>query len=341
MLREAAEAGRAVEIAGLGTKRSRRAERPGALELSSLGLDRIVDYRPEDLTLTAEPGIPLARLDAVLAERGQALPFDPPEGGTLGGTVAAAAIGPRRLAHGAPRDSVLGLTVALASGEVVRTGSRMVKNVAGYDLTKLLVGSLGSLGFVAGITIKVRPRPRTTAGLVHTFASVARAIAFVRRIREVDLFPAALVLTGPTLETAFEGSEAAVRYQVERTEALSLELGASPAGRPARPSDACRLRANLPTDRALDFAAGLDVPWFAYAGSGVVYLLVPADGGTIRRLRIAAEAHGGRLVVEDAPPGAEPAIDRWGARDPGHEIARRIKETFDPRGVLAPGPFAS
>jgi glycolate oxidase FAD binding subunit len=128
-------------------------------------LVRIVEYDPDDLTITAEAGISLQELQRTVGQRGQMLPLDPPgpQTATLGGIVAAGLSGPMRMRYGAPRDLVLGLRAALTSGEIIHAGGRTVKNVAGYDLTKLFVGSFGSVGAITEVTLRLTPVPEATA----------------------------------------------------------------------------------------------------------------------------------------------------------------------------------
>ena len=138
---------------------------PIGLVVSLVRLRQIVEYDAGDLTITAQAGIPLAALRQAVAEHGQTLPLDPPgpETATLGGTVAANLSGPMRMRHGTARDLALGMRVALTTGEVIKTGGRTVKNVAGYDLTKLLVGSLGTIGAIVEITLRLAPAPEQRA----------------------------------------------------------------------------------------------------------------------------------------------------------------------------------
>jgi glycolate oxidase FAD binding subunit len=128
-------------------------------------LARVVEYDPDDLTISAEAGISLQELQQTVGQRGQMLPLDPagPRTATLGGIVAAGLSGPMRMRYGAPRDLVLGLRAALSSGEIIHAGGRTVKNVAGYDLTKLFVGSFGSVGAITEVTLRLTPAPEATA----------------------------------------------------------------------------------------------------------------------------------------------------------------------------------
>src|SRR5215210_1196669 len=164
-LREAGEAGRTLRFVGGGTKLAWGACGPEPeRELATVGLDRIVEHNAGDLTAVLEAGVPLERAQAAFAEAGQMLALDPPAGdATVGGVVAAADSGPLRSRYGGPRDLVLGMTVALSDGTVARSGGKVIKNVAGYDLAKLFSGSLGTLGAILELSLRLHPLPRATA----------------------------------------------------------------------------------------------------------------------------------------------------------------------------------
>ena len=150
--------------------------RPG-LVLSLKRLDRLLEHEPGDLTATAEAGMTLAAFQDALGQRGQWLSLDPPNAreGTLGGILASNASGPRRHLYGTARDLLIGLTMVLADGSIVRGGGKVVKNVAGYDLPKLAIGSFGTLGVIVEATVKLRPRPDTDRLVVAWFERVKDA----------------------------------------------------------------------------------------------------------------------------------------------------------------------
>lgn len=208
--------------------------------LETTALDRVVEYNPADLTVTVQAGMRLAELQRVLGEEGQWLSVDPPgaERMTVGGWVASAAAGPRRLAYGAPRDLVLGLRVVLTAGHVIRTGGRVVKNVAGYDLTRLFTGSMGTLGVITEVSMKVRPVPEARRTLAYGFGEPEAARRFARAVVQSELLPAALEVFCPGAAEAvrapgpwaaavlLEETRAAIAYQTERLHALAREAGA-------------------------------------------------------------------------------------------------------------------
>ena len=154
---------------GAGTKPALAAAPPGCLALSLGAITGMVDYDPSEYTFTARAGTPLKEIEAALARHGQYLPFDPPfsdAGATLGGAIASGFSGPGRQRYGGVRDFVLGVRFVTGAGEIARGGGKVVKNAAGFDLPKLLVGSLGRLGAIVEATCKVFPRPRATATLL-------------------------------------------------------------------------------------------------------------------------------------------------------------------------------
>ena len=203
--------------------------------LSTAGLDQIIEHEPADLIAIAQAGVKLSDFNAKLAENGQWLPLDPPDDGraTLGGVVATGLGGAQQFGYGRPRGSVIGMKVVLADGSVIKTGGRVVKNVAGYDLSKLFTGSFGTLGVIVELNFKLRPRPECESTVVLSGA-VPDLLAKARSIISAGLFPVAAEIvsppfaamlgiptTQPVLLVRFAGNQAAVKYQIERTLALS------------------------------------------------------------------------------------------------------------------------
>jgi FAD/FMN-containing dehydrogenase len=180
-----------------------RAENP-ALHIATRRLRRVLVYEPDDLTIGVEAGMSLAELQALLAANGQMLPLDVhrPEAATLGALVAVAADGPRRPGYGTLRDWVLGLTIVEADGVVSRLGGQVVKNVSGFDLVKLLVGSHGTLGVIAAVRLRVFPRPRATATLPVAFARREHALACLEAVANTRLQPTAAELVAGPPETS-------------------------------------------------------------------------------------------------------------------------------------------
>jgi glycolate oxidase FAD binding subunit len=168
MLAAAAEAGTPVRFRGGGTKLGWPPPAPGdALELSTSGLTEIVEHNAGDLTAVLEAGVPLAEAQALFAKEGQRLALDPPDGGaTIGGVVASGDTGPLRGRYGGPRDLVVGMRVALSDGTLAKSGGKVIKNVAGYDIAKLFAGSFGSLGAIVEVCVRLHPVAPATATAV-------------------------------------------------------------------------------------------------------------------------------------------------------------------------------
>jgi glycolate oxidase subunit GlcD len=208
-----------------------------SIVVSTLRLNRVIAHEPADLVATVEAGVTLSTLNAELARAGQWLPLDPPDDGraTVGGIVASGASGAHGFAYGAPRAFVLGMRVVLADGRAIGVGGRVVKNVAGYDLSKLFAGSFGTLGLITEITFKLRPRPEREATLHVCAARDEDLFAAARLLRRNEFLPVAIEMLSrgalmrdereratsmPTLLIRFAGSAQSVGSQVERAHAL-------------------------------------------------------------------------------------------------------------------------
>jgi glycolate oxidase FAD binding subunit len=358
-LQEAAGAGRSVRFRGGGTKLNWGFPPEPDVELSTAGLDRIVEHNVGDLTAVLEPGVPLERAQARFAEEGQMLSLDPPaDGATIGGVVAAGDSGPLRSRYGAARDLVLGMTVALSDGTVARSGGNVIKNVAGYDLSKLFSGSLGTLGAILELSVRLHPLPRTTA----TAAAGSND--------PVELGRAALALSHSPLEhmgldlrygggdgavlmrfggaEALKQAEAAVRALGEAGIAGSVVEGDAEAWERQRDGQrsaegivlrVSALQTELP--RVIRAAEGVGARVVGRVPLGLCWLRIeersPEEAAdAVERLRAELSPHA--CAVLDAPASLRGKIDSWGPRDSGTvELMRRVKERFDPAGVCNPG----
>lgn len=207
-----------VAPAGAGSKRlNGGVARHAALAVSTEKLSRVMEYPASDLTITVEAGITVKALRETLAQQGQMLPLDVPcaESATLGGTLATNQNGPRRLGLGAWRDNVIGIEFATSEGKLAKGGGKVVKNVAGYDLPKLLIGSYGTLGVITEVSLKVFPIPPYTATFVFGYASAEEAGAAAQTLRNSQFFPQALQLADAAAgRLTGEGSALASRYNV-------------------------------------------------------------------------------------------------------------------------------
>ena len=212
------------------------------LVLSTARLDQVLEYEPADLTVTVEAGIQLAALQAKLAEHGQYLPLDPPYADrcTIGGITATNASGPSRLRYGSTRDRALGMRVIQSSGTVVKSGGKVVKNVAGYDLNKLYLGSFGTLGIITEVSLKLQPLPEIERTILLTFAEVGETVNVASEISGSQLLPTFLNLfvngapltdsPEPCLLIGLEGHPETVEWQIDSVKTIAQQNGAIGVG---------------------------------------------------------------------------------------------------------------
>jgi len=336
--------------------------------LSTASLAGVDVFDASEGVCHARAGTPLAEIEARVAPAGWQLPLDPPgPASTLGGALAAAALGPRAQGFGRPRDCVLGLEVALANGTRTHCGGRVVKNVTGYDLNKLYTGSLGTLGVIEAAWIRLRPRPERVAlfesASLEPSAACAGALAAARRsAARVALVHAAREGAGEhPLRVVVElaGDEASVA----RDAAWCVsELDARPA--PVSVLENLReLQGSTPDGRGLRFRiavlpsrceaalsrlwrAGADV--LGHPGLGLVYATFSLPDGedaaalsaAFRCIEDAVAAGAGTVVLEAAPAWAKRGRDVFGDLAGALPLVRRLKRLFDPAGLLNPGRYA-
>ncbi len=361
MLGEAARAGSAVDLYGAGTKR-RMAPPAGdaAVRISTSALRRIVDYEPRDLTISVETGLSFAELSGRLAADGLMLPLDPPffESATVGGVVATATCGPRRRRYGAVRDAVIGMKFATVEGKLVETGGMVVKNAAGFDMAKLMIGSMGTLAAIAVVNFRLAPIPPQTATFVERFDALEEVCRRRDEVLRGALQPAAVDLLNPagaarvglkdfSLALQVEGNAGVIRrYREAFPGAEVLEGGEEralwervrelvPAFLEEHPAGgSVRVSTTIQGAGAALERLG-DRPAVARAGSGVVYGCFQDCEEACRWVREAAEA-GIRAVVEfigsDGCTG-----ERWPAAGSDFTLMERIKRMFDPEGRLNRG----
>jgi glycolate oxidase FAD binding subunit len=340
--------------------------------LRTARLARVVEHSPADQIVVAEAGLPLAALQRTLAGHGQRLALDPPfaERATVGGVVAANAFGPRRTRYGTARDLIIGISIVRADGVAARGGGKVVKNVAGFDLPRLLVGSLGTLGLITTVTFRLHPLPEASTTVTVDRPTGAQVRALVTATREAQLEPTSVaLLAGPeglALGVRFEGFAPGVRQQAERYVGVGAALGLrghllDGAGaeafwarhEAARTSGAVRVRLAAPPsalEAVLDGAirplgAGLGQGWAVldpWVGCGFAGGAVSEPASAVAVLqgaRRALVALGGSLTLAAAPPEVRAGFDPWGAPPAAVEVMRRLKARLDPEGRLAPGRF--
>jgi glycolate oxidase FAD binding subunit len=295
--------------------------------VTSHKLDSIVDWQAEDLTIVVQPGVLVADLEARLAAAGQTAVLPEIAGAaTVGGVVAAGVSGWRRLRYGPIRDRMLEVRLATGDGRVIRGGGRIVKNVTGYDIPRLATGSFGSLGMITEVCLKLWPLSvgRATVTVddpVEAFRAAYRPLAVIETNNDARVFLA--------------GTPEELEAQAERIGGVSVEGHDWP--QPLTGSVLLVLR--MPQGKtATGVAMVSDLGGRFQAGHGVGEIWFTADGVDVTELELLrqqAEAHGGSLVVAQAP--AELGLDPWGSAPGAIELQRRVKAAFDPRGIANPG----
>ncbi len=367
LLRGCAEDGVAVRLRGASTKPWGAPGADCGVELTSARLGEVVEYNAGDLTAVVQPGAPLRELQELFAARGQMLALDPPlgagEAATIGGAVAAADSGPLRHRHGAARDLVLGVTIALPDGTLAQAGGKVIKNVAGYDLAKLYTGSFGTLGFITQIAVRLHPRPAGHATATATTDDPGllqrAAIALARSSLEAQALDVRWEAGSGAVLARFAGrspsaqADAAQRlldgvddrlevatredddelWDDQRAGQRCAEGGAvvRVSGRPTGLADAC-VAAQV-AGATLVGRAALGIWWIALPASAPGELVT-----AIARLRkVLAPSH---CVVADAPAYVRAHLDPWDhPEDTSLVLMRRVKERFDPTRTCNPGIF--
>ncbi|MFQ4137870.1 FAD-binding oxidoreductase [Nodosilinea sp. PGN35] len=351
------------------------------LIVSTARLNQVIDHAVGDMTLTAQAGAKLADLAPLLAQHNQFLAVDPayPDRATLGGIVATADTGSLRQRYGGLRDMLIGISFVRYDGQVAKAGGRVVKNVAGYDLMKLLTGSYGTLGVIAQLTFRLYPRQEASKTVVATGTADAVA-ALAGELRRSPLTPVSFDLLSPALANALGyGEQFAVlaRFQSiaagvdEQVQALSALVGASlthqilgddedeniwaAAGKalfpqPEAAGQTVLAKVGLPSDRA--------IAWLAQLPSGSLARIHASSGlGTVRwaattaedveKLRFTVadlsragvEGTSGYLTLLEAPLSLKQSVDVWGYGGNALSVMKALKAQFDPGNSLSPGRF--
>jgi glycolate oxidase FAD binding subunit len=363
-LRVAAAHRLTVVARGTGTKLTWGAPPARAdLVIDTTRMAAVVDHAAGDLVAHVQAGIELDALQRVLAAAGQRLAIDPAVGvgaagpGTVGGTIATAASGPLRLSHGAVRDLLIGVTFVRADGTVAKAGGRVVKNVAGYDLAKLLAGSWGTLGVITEAVFRLHPKPAASRFVVTGALDARTLVGAVRAVVQSQVVPAALEVNRTpdgmgSVAVLVEGSQEAMDARVGRT--LDLVPAATVNVRPpswwgrlpgSPQATVLKLTHQIAALGAVLSAVGESGVSAVVRGPAAVGILHAAlEGDTaevvaaIRVLRERSRDWAGDVVVLKAPPDVRAVVDVWGAVR-GLDLMRRIKDQFDPEHRLAPGRF--
>jgi glycolate oxidase FAD binding subunit len=334
----------------------------------------VVEHTAGDLVAKVQAGARMGDVAAVLARAGQEIALDVPAGASVGGVVASGLAGPRRLRYGTPRDLLIGTTIVRADGTVAKSGGKVVKNVAGYDLGKLLAGSAGTLGLITEATFRLHPLPAARAWVTARYLAPPAACDAIAAAANSPLTPSAVELSRPAPDqpvrvgVLLEGSADGVRTRAARMASLlgpasvnAAEVSAGqPAwwpGAPAAAAGETLIRVSFwvsALGRALGAIetaageAGLSPVTEGAAGAGLLYVRVGAGAGPRAAARFAGTLREtlpgdrGGVVVLAAPAEVRDALGGYGGMSgtvPGLALMRAVKDQFDPEHRLAPGRF--
>ena len=337
-IREAAARRGALRIRGGGTK-DFYGNVPKGDVLDTRGYAGIVEYEPTELVVTARCGTPLAELEKSLAEKNQYLPFEPPHFGaeaTLGGCVAAGLSGPRRASAGALRDFILGTKIIDGAGRELAFGGRVMKNVAGYDISRLLAGSLGTLGLILEVSLKVLPRPKAERTLKLELPQ-AKALESLNRWAAQPLPITAGAWEDGELSLRLSGAADALQAAAERIGGDTVEGTAAAAfwrdvreqAAPFFAGEAPLWRLSVPSHpRAIELPGAQLIEW----GGALRWLKTHADADAVRGAAAHAGGHATLFRAKEKAAGTFTPLSPLLAR-----VHRDLKAAFDPAGILNPG----
>ena len=362
-LAEASSSHHSIRIRGAGTKAAWGAIAPEPdVELRTTALDRIVEHNAGDLTAELQAGVPVARAQETFAAASQMLALDPPLGrgsdrfATIGGMIATGDSGPLRHRYGAPRDLVLGMTVALSDGTIARSGSKVIKNVAGYDIAKLFSGAFGTLGLILSVSVRLHPLPMHSATALGASDDAgtlsAAAAALIKAPLELE-----------SLDVAWRGGRGGLLArcagaETERRAARVAELmrahglthvhftddddalwARQRAGQRAQNGRAMVRIAAAPSKLAAILALTEECSGTLVARAALGTSYVEVDPDAVPRLR-AGLPPGATAILLDAPPDLRQQLDPWnGSGVSALDLMRRVKQRFDPTGTCNPGLF--
>jgi glycolate oxidase FAD binding subunit len=370
-VRAARECRTPFEIVGGGTRRG--AGKPMASEGKKLpvldvsGLSGIIEYQPEELIVTASPGTTLVELKAVLAGKNQCLGFDPvdwtlfgaPGKATLGGAVSADASGSGRLRHGPARDSLLGFRAVNGFGEAFRGGAKVVKNVTGFDLPKLMCGAFGTLAVFSELTFRVYPRPRHRASLILRDLNPEKGFAALRTIWKSALEPSGLAYIPPAAKfplgdigkgaalIRFEAAETPLQEKIAAAKTLLGEVTEIEHGEPIfaaigegalfNSSELDVWRLSLPPSEAARVAEALNAPLWLGDWAGAL-LWIGAKAEDAPRIRALAAEAGGHAMLLRAPAARRAELGVFPPQPVAlAAVTAAVKAAFDPLGLFNPG----
>jgi len=369
VLRLSNEAGLAVIPRGGGTKLGwGNSPTRGDLILSTARLTTILEHAWADLTVSVEAGCTIQRLQETLAQHGQRLALDPlwPKRATIGGVLSTNDSGALRLRFGALRDLIIGATIALPDGTLASSGGKVVKNVAGYDLPKLVAGALGTLGVITRAVFRLHPLPRNTRSFSVSAAGAEETQRFVLAVQNSKLAHTSLQShfsgdTRPLSDILFEGTEAGLAAQEAQLRKLAAPMSVSAASTSTWIGREELWRFSDPRSGTIakigilpaNFARTIDlmeraanthqVRWKAllYA-TGLGWLRLEGKPSSLRdalqKLRVELQGQNGSLVALHRPE-KMPAFDAWGDAGDAFPLMRAVKQQLDPKNTLNPGRF--
>jgi glycolate oxidase FAD binding subunit len=328
---------------------------PSDLTISTAGLTRVLSYEPNDLTVSVEAGMPWSDLSRMLGANRQMVPVDPPFAAeaTVGGVIASNSSGPRRRLYGSPRDLVIGMTFVTLEGKLVKSGGMVVKNVAGLDMGKLMIGSFGTLAAIAVVNFKVIPIPQVERLWLLSFDTLEGAVAARDKIIKGVLQPSQIDLLnrlaakslgrqGFILAVRAGGNAAAIdRYERELREMGPLRTGDAedaaliqeftPRFLASQPEGAVA-RIPFTLSRLGEAAGAVNAPVLARAANGVAYACFDSPQAAEETVLKAPNA-----IIDFAPESWKSKLKLWPAPGPEFELMKRIKRMFDPDHLLNRG----
>jgi len=333
----------------------------------------LVEYGSSDLYITAKAGMKLKDLQNILKSKNQYLPLDPPyyDKASLGGLVSTNSFGPKRLKYGSLRDLVLGLKIVTSDGKLIRAGGKVVKNVAGYDLVKLYIGSLGTLGIITEVTFRVYPLPEKEATVKVKVRDYREALKLKEKLQDSYLLPSSLDLINPYLSSSinltqdyyilvrFDGLKVDVDREIKESLDLFRREGFNEVEILEKDEDLWKSIINyskeivlkfgiLPTDLPLliklieEYNLKPSLHYHLALGLGRIFLDYKEYsllGKIIDAIREEIYPRKGYLVIESSPLELKRYTDAWGKVRKDFPLMKKIKEALDPKGILNPGKF--
>jgi len=362
-LASAAARKRTITLSGASSKRLMAGPiEPADVSISTTAMTRVLEYEPRDLTISVEAGMRYAELDRLVAQNRQMIPLDPPfsETATIGGVVASNSSGSRRRLYGTARDLVIGMKFATLEGKLVQSGGMVVKNVAGLDMGKIMIGAFGTLAAIAVLNFKLIPKPAAESSFVLPFDTLEEAIAARDRILKGQIPPVAIdVLNalasaqlghkGHLLALRVAGNAAAVdRCRRELVTGNAVVFDAKDETRFWKQvqeytphflekfTQGVVVRASCALAQLNEVMTSFETPAIARAGSGVCYAYFTRADAAARWLTSAAR-RGWKAVIEFAPDDQRAKLDLWPAPSSELEMMKKIKQMFDPNRLLNRG----